>query len=262
MVLERGLGMSSHVVEIREFIQLLVAPIRTTEGERLGYDPSYDSLRTVSHPSLVEQLRRAISGGAGHPSGGSSSFGSRPPIRLEALDFLTRIEQESAAWVRALEGEPRSSAEGHLWWLSGALPDLDVDDLADLHHDVRSWRIGAAIAAGWDAAPWRPHVPCINCNEVGTLRVKAEPSGGGIGYSGWSVSAYCVDCGEAWDSSTIGLLGLHIEAMMNAPTPARLSVDVATIGERPPAEIPRVLAGLTAARTASSRVTKPEDQSA
>lgn len=240
----------SEITETRECIQLLVSPIETTEGERLGYDPSYDSLRTVVHPSLLEQLRQAISGAAGHPSGGSSSFASRPPIRLEALDFVTRVEQESAAWVRHLRGDVRSTPEGNLWWLSGALPDLDDDTLRELHHDVRAWQIGAAIASGWDAAPWRPHVPCINCNVMDSLRVRAEPSGGGIGYSGWAVTAYCVDCGEAWDASTIGLLGLHIEAMMNAPAAPRLSVDVATVGDRPPAEVPRVLAGLTEARAA------------
>ena len=243
--------MSEGMAETREFIRLLVAPIETTEGERLGYDPSYDSVVTVVHPSLVEQLRRAVSGSAGHPGGGSSSFGSRPPLRLEALDFLTRIEQEARSWVVHLEGVPRPSAEGNLWWLSGALPDLDEETLRELHHDVRSWRIGAAIAAGWDAAPWRPHVPCINCDSMGSLRVRAEPSGGGIGYSGWAVSAYCVDCGEAWDSSTIGFLGLHIEAMLSAPAhAASLSVETAGEVDLTPAPLPAVLRGLTVARSA------------
>lgn len=200
----------SYQIDIQERITRLTRPSTSREHVPLGYHPSYD-LVVIHHLSLLDQLRVAVSGSPGHPDGGGSAFSSRAPIRLDALDVLERIEHEARSWVKSLGGKCRATAEGNLWFLSGATADLDDVELLDaLDAAARSWDVGAAVTSGWDAPAWRPHVPCMACDQSDTLRVRAEQT-----YSGWSPRAYCVSCGAAWDGSNIGVLGNHIQLLLD-----------------------------------------------
>lgn len=200
----------SYQINIQERITRLTRPSKSREHVPLGYHPSYD-LVVIHHLSLLEQLRIAVSGSARADGASGPSFSSRAPIRLDALDVLERIEREARAWVKSLGGKCRATVEGNLWFLSGATADLDVVELLDdLDSAARSWEVGAAVTSGWDAPAWRPHVPCMACDQSDTLRVRAEQTP-----SGWSPRAYCVECGAAWDVSNIGVLGNHIQIVLD-----------------------------------------------
>ena len=200
----------SYQIDIQERITRLTRPSKSRVHVPLGYHPSYD-LVVIHHLSLLDQLRVAVSGSPGHPAGGGSAFSSRAPIRLEALSTLQRVDAEARAWVRRLGGRARATVEGNLWFLSGATADLDdVEVLDTLDAAARSWDVGAAVTSGWDAPAWRPHVPCMACDQSDTLRVRAEET-----YSGWSPRAYCIECGAAWDASNIGVLGNHIQIVLD-----------------------------------------------
>ena len=192
--------------DILDHINTLTRPNTTRYVQILGYHKSYDQTVTVKHPSLLDQLRAAITGATGHGgnSGGSSGFASKPAARVSALDALTRIQQEARQWVLGLGGEPRATVEGNLWYLSGSTPDLDQHTPADLDHDTKSWAIGASITSGWEAPAWKPHVSCINCGTNDTIRIRVEP-----------IAGYCTACGEGWDAATIGLLGQHVQIMLD-----------------------------------------------
>lgn len=171
----------------------------------LGYHKSYDQPTTITHPPLLDQLRAAITGSTGHGGNGSTGFTSKPAARVSALDTLSRIEHAAHHWVTTrLGGTPRTTTEGNLWYLSGATPDLDHHTLADLDHDTQTWAIGASITSGWEAPAWKPHVPCMNCGTTDTIRIRVEP-----------IAGYCVACGEGWDAATIGLLGQHVQLMLD-----------------------------------------------
>lgn len=196
-----------YIPNIRHRINELTRPITTRTTQDYGYDdidPAYNPTRTITHPPLLDQLRAAISGRIGHPEGGSTAFASRPGARIDALDTLTRIETDTRNWVNQLGGHPRSTAEGNLWYLNGATADMGATDLDFLDHDTRSWHAGAAITSGWDEPAWRPHVPCPNCETTDTLRIRTDP-----------IMGYCTHCGEGWDQATIGILGNHVQAMLD-----------------------------------------------
>lgn len=195
---------NTYRTDILHRINELTRPITTHNTQPLGYHKSYDQPQTVKHPPLLDQLTASITGTTGHGgTTGGNGFTSKPAARISALDTHTRIEQETRQWVIGLGGTPRATAPGNLWWLAGATPNLDTHTLADLDTDTRSWHAGASITSGWDAPAWRPHVTCINCNDKDTIRIRIEP-----------ILGYCVSCGQGWDAATIGILGNHVQLML------------------------------------------------
>jgi hypothetical protein len=175
--------------------------LRDGDGQRL-----VPRQHTMEHPPLLEQLHDAI---VGSTAGASSSGGyeSRPTLNVEALDAWTAVDQGARFWVQAVTNtRTAADAEVLIADLIGRLPTLDREDLRLVDQDVLRWWGRARVATTWDTPPLRPHVPCMNCDQRGKLRVRVDP-----------LLAVCLACGAAWDESTIGILGAHIRIMAGEP---------------------------------------------
>lgn len=157
--------------------------------------------RVTTLPSLLDQLAAAIVPGETYIEGDAArpGFASRPPARLDAIDRLLAIEASAARWVGSLGLAVRSSTEANIRALVGISATLDSDTLDALVTEVSMWRAWAATVTGWQTPPWKPRATCPICESLGTLRVRLDRK-----------TACCMDCGEAWDEESIGLLADHI----------------------------------------------------
>lgn len=195
---------------ISDRVQDLTQPVTTRQTQ---WVPSADGTRleptvhTVEHPPLVVQLEIAVAGSTAGASGGG--YESRPTANLEPLDALMVMREQVRAWVRiGLRGSP-SSLGRDLVVLASRAHELDDDDLHALDRDVLRWWARARIVTTWDSPPLRPFVPCMACDARGKIRIRVDP-----------LAAVCLACGAAWDSSTIGILGAHVELMLAPPVDA------------------------------------------
>jgi len=133
--------------------------------------------------------------------------GSAPPARLDAINLELTITAWAADKVWLCKLPVRESTDANLRALVGA--KVDSDTTAALLADLNRWVYAARIIAGWQRPPWRPDAPCPACDKRG-LRVRLDLA-----------LATCVECGEAWDKNTIGILASHVAAAVErviAPT--------------------------------------------
>lgn len=160
------------------------------------------------HPPLLTQLEQWVGGTVGE-STVSGSFESKPAARLDAMDTLRTVVVESARLVSYVLHERPASTAANLRVLADHAHELAPAELRDLHAIVRGWWVRARVTAGWQSQPMRPHVRCMVCDAVGTLRVVTSPQ-----------AAWCSACNSTWDEATIGILGEHIRlATAEAITP-------------------------------------------
>jgi hypothetical protein len=161
-------------------------------------------LQTRSHriqfPSLLDQMRDQSTDGmspAVDDDGGSfDTFGSKPPVNLQAIDRLRAIH----AGVRSWRGKTKlDRLEAELRHLVGDCSRLDVDELELLARDAGRWVTWARIVTGWTTPPFRPRASCPACEQRDSLHVHLV-----------EVNALCTHCGSTWDRDTIGLLAAHI----------------------------------------------------
>lgn len=159
--------------------------------------------RVTTLPSLLEQLAEAVIPGETYVEGDGSrsGFAPRPPARLDAIDRLLAIEAGALRWVVSIGHTSRLDTVGNIRLLVGQAGTFDSDTLAALHYEVTLWRTWAATVTGWLNPPWKPRVPCPICDRLGSLRIRLDRQ-----------TACCMDCGEAWDETRIGLLAEHIRA--------------------------------------------------
>jgi len=116
--------------------------------------------RVITHPALLDQLRAAcVPGRSTTYSGGRQPPGSRPPLRVDAVDTLAEINVGISAWHArlALPSPPRNAdwQKATLRAFVGAAPSLApalVDYLTD---EVIDWWRAAAVASGWQPAQLR-----------------------------------------------------------------------------------------------------------
>lgn len=163
--------------------------------------------RIVVHPALLVQLGVAV-GGSTAGASSASGYESKPAANLEPLDCLEVMRRQSSAWVRiALRRRPVGLAK-NIALLAQHAHELDRDELRLLDVDVLRWWARARIVTTWDSAPMKPYVMCDECGQIGGIQVRLDPT-----------TAVCLRCGAAWDSSTIGILGNHIQLMMSDPIP-------------------------------------------
>jgi DNA-directed RNA polymerase subunit RPC12/RpoP len=73
--------------------------------ETPGYVLREDHMEIRLRGGLLEQLRQAMFGGM-EGTGGSSSFGSKPPIDTGALDLLNEITDQATVVLAAVTGKP------------------------------------------------------------------------------------------------------------------------------------------------------------
>lgn len=158
-----------------------------------------DTHRTISLP-LLEQLTSAIAT-TGAIEGGAHTFASKPAARVDAIDVLQAIETEAQTWCRTLQ-LPIADKQTGMPLEVRALVRAAAANAGDrMTADLRTWWIRARTVTGWDSPSWRPDNTCPLCGIKGGLRVRLDAQTG-----------MCVECGEGWDSSTIGLLADHIRA--------------------------------------------------
>ena len=118
------------------------------------------------------------------------------------MNALLRIEAESADWItRKLHrlGRPRhplrETVEDNLRLLLGEAGMLaDKHDRWALCSTVHRWWTWARVESAWDAPARESRDPCPYCANR-TLRLRPD-----------GTAAWCTECGEAWDSDSVGLL--------------------------------------------------------
>lgn len=169
-------------------------------------------------PPLITQLDEA------DPANTGAAFratpASRPPISIDALDTLTHIDHESAAWVRRLGHDDPGNTIACVRKVYSLAPGerfcgrhkavIDKEtrkviccNVHSIERDIRRWWSQARIVSGWDKPAWAPNNTCpiARCGKRRTLRIRE-----------YDQTALCTNCRETWDSSSIGLLAEHVRA--------------------------------------------------
>lgn len=158
-------------------------------------------------PSLLNQLATAAIPGEVYveDQGGHvrRAPGSCPPARLEAINLELSITAWAADQVWRARLPVREDTASNLRALVGA--KLPSEKAAELLSQLRRYLHQARVIAGWQRPPWRPDAPCPACDQKG-LRVRLDTS-----------NAVCIQCGEAWDETTIGLLAEHVRTTTQRP---------------------------------------------
>jgi hypothetical protein len=168
----------------------------------------------TGHAALLAQLRAELppSGTGTDDESGPGGTEGRPPLALDVLDLLLRVEAGTANWVSVrLHRDLRETVEDNLRLLVGASTRMDDTDLKDLGHDIHGWHSAAETLTGWQSPPFTPRAACPVCERMGSLRINPEKKRG-----------ICVGCRSTWEESdgSIGLLADHIRATDRPDMPA------------------------------------------
>lgn len=205
------------VERIGEHVEALTRPTTTRETQRTWDEDRQrfgGRVHVVEHPPLLVQLAQSVEGTTG-PSTSSGSFESKPAARLDAIATLEWIRAGARQWVRDVVGERPGSVAWNLQLLAARAHVLSDVELAGDPEDRKArpglertlfrWVATARVTTGWDSPAWAPHAPCMVCATVGRLRIRVAP-----------MTAVCLECRSVWDASTIGVLGNHVQIMLNA----------------------------------------------
>jgi hypothetical protein len=152
----------------------------------------------VNHLPLLEALLEAAYPGSTGERGGRSVPGSRPPLRLDAIDRYVQVQQEAKLWRRRLQID----AAGLVATVKGFgvhASQIDAEALTELTGAARCWVVWAETATGERAPLFAPDAPCPVCERRHGLRVNVAEQ-----------RAYCRHCTSWWDESSIGVLGAHV----------------------------------------------------
>jgi len=175
-----------------------------TEPRHISEAYTDDTGRTKHHvhmlPPLIDAVAAAIEPGADNgQADGGKAFESRPPIRLDPIRVLARINREARAWAKLMDLR-RHTLRGFLLAINGSASQLEDQELKKLDSEVGSWWKDAKIVTGFDAPSLILDQPCPYCSRK-ALRI--------TGTLDWAV---CMRCQQRWDTDTIGLLGQMIQA--------------------------------------------------
>ncbi len=198
-----------------------------TESSSHNETYEHDKAGTAAHitirPSLIAQLRVAMTASATTEEGGRPGFGSKPSARLDAIDALIRIDQGAVRWLHRLTSKPVEP--GHTMRHHGdprPAPRVDVDCPTEgivrrLHstavgndqveRDIRAWWLHARIVTGWDTPAFRPNNTCPTCGKRGGLRVRVDREANTVVTFG-----LCVECKSQWtgEDGSFDQLAWHI----------------------------------------------------
>lgn len=125
-------------------IRQLTQPIYLAAGRRI-----------IHHPCLLDQLRAATTpGGTTHTGPGRGIPGSRPPVRLAAVDTLAEVYSGITAWrMRLRIPSPPRDQDWHIAVLSAlaavAGEGLEPAIASWLALEVHTWWYDAATVTGW-----------------------------------------------------------------------------------------------------------------
>lgn len=154
----------------------------------------------TTQPGLLAQLAALVPPTSQQAEGSTGgTFGSRPPLQLEALSRYAVIQIGAVRWAWSLQQPVRDTTESQLRGLIGPAASLDEPTLNTLVDEVRQWRRWCAVMTAWESPAYAPHVPCPVCEKVGRLRVNLAAR-----------TAVCLACDAGWDPDTIGVLAEHV----------------------------------------------------
>ena len=228
---------------IAERVAQLLEPWTENVSQRVPRDGRLvEEQHLIEHPGLLHQLGDPGMGGTagvGSPSGGPST-----PIHLGPMSTLQDITAGVDLWWSRVD---RRGSRGGQFALAAALGDIRADrpqDLAlavgrlntalnadlpyklarivkaaptlpdetlgNLDRDAKRWWVSARIATTWDDPPRKLNVPCGECSAVGKLLVRFYPT-----------TAYCVECGCAFDRADLDQLGEHLDLVADELAAAR-----------------------------------------
>lgn len=197
-----------------DYLAELVVPYQTrtwvSQPERTpsGVMRTRRRAHVVQHLGLLDQVEETISGSTmGHEEFSGGVAASKPAARLECIDYIARVNRESAALAVKMD----------LMYLPLRPRLLGMSDQLAVAV-ARDWWSAARIITQHDAAPVSPNVPCGNssCDRRQSMRLRLEDR-----------IAVCVECHSVWsddaedESMTFGRLTLWIQwAAMHLNGPA------------------------------------------
>ena len=152
-------------------------------------------VHVVRHMGLLDQIEGTITGRTAEGQVFHSAYGSKPAGRLDCIDFIARVNSQSAELAEAHGIDPSAMALrrrlGALSAVLGARP----------HSRVRSWWVAARVLTQHDAPARSPSAICPSCDRLGTLRVRLDPN-----------VAFCVQCGDTWtdEDTSFGRLAVWV----------------------------------------------------
>lgn len=214
--------------EAGEQLRLMLAELTRPHRHRERYhvetgQTRWSKFHHTRVPSLLHQLQHADPGGEGAARGG---YESRPAMRIEAYDGLTRIDLAAARWVKDLGEDDPDTTEACVRLLGALAASADrcKRSKAKRHPasgrvecctwhaieiDVRSWWQQARILTGWDSPAWRPDSTCPACGARQSLRIRLEDRTG-----------LCVECREVFGPDEYQQLAEHVRVETEARSSA------------------------------------------
>lgn len=153
-------------------------------------------------PSLYVQMQQAVQGAVGGANG-ATEFRSKPPLWIDGIDWIYRIEKK----VR----ETLPNHQGHTLTLLLALPEQkwtpsQVEEVAALTHTIRGWVRQAEVMLGEESQMEVVKKPCPECNQKYVYRHLA---GENIKQPALTIStkgARCRHCGAEWPPTMLEFL--------------------------------------------------------
>lgn len=170
-----------------------------------GSSTLVDQGHVTVRPSLIAQLRVAMTTSSTAESGARGGFGSKPSARLDALDALLRMDQEGVRWIHLLTSRPVDEDLSTERLVRRVAAIGRGNDLVE--RDLRAWWLHAKIVTGWQTPPFRPNNTCPSCGKRGGLRVRVDTEAGSVVTHG-----LCVECKMQWtgDDGSFDRLAWHI----------------------------------------------------
>jgi predicted RNA-binding Zn-ribbon protein involved in translation (DUF1610 family) len=204
--------------------------------ETPGYVQRDDKKEIRLRGGLLEQLRQAMFGGM-EGTGGSSSFGSKPPIDAGALDLLNEITEQATVVLAAVTGKPTpfGQAEDYVReWSENTAEEKQyvvtspATTSAGAVFDERYEYTAYNLAKRWVQRvedffePPRSRevkAPCPSCSERYVYRLKdgevIQSPAVNIRIdreTGVSIDARCSNCGNEWPRSQFEVLAKLVGA--------------------------------------------------
>lgn len=179
-------------------------PVPTTSNDYPDIRPGWEAIPsniTTSHEPLIDQLNDSLTASTMAGDKFSGNPKSKPPIRLDAIALIQRIDRESTMIGHRLGIETTRNLTTRLSRIAGASADLPPDAAEGIDKNTRAWVVAARVITGHDANPYQPNVPCpnVDCERRSSLRIRLEDRIG-----------YCVACGGTWDETLITQLGIYV----------------------------------------------------
>jgi hypothetical protein len=195
-----------------------------------------DGLKRVKQDGLLQQLRQAVFSGL-EGTGGSSAFGSKPPLDAGAADLLNLIDTQAATVLRAVDPKPTPMGETEVYvrlWAAQARDDqmfrigipatsISGEVFSELL-DITAYRLVTLWVTKIEAFFDPPALGEITapCPECGVERITRIIDGTPVHpwalnlrrdrRTGNTIDAVCLNCGREWQRTDLMRLAALVGA--------------------------------------------------